>query len=462
VILQMSPAKGSFWTNFPAMAAYLAGCIATLALLGWIFHIPVLTTVLPGWSSMKPNAAIGLLLLVAALRLATPGHFPRLQGGLAMAATLAGAVTLFEYFSGYQLGIDQWLFRDAVQTRYPGRMSLVTAVNFVLLALALLPVQRRSLEVLREGLALGVVLTSTFAVVGYLYGIPLFYGAVAAGASRMAIHTALAFMLLATGFLFIPRENGIMRIFRGNSIASMVARFLVPVALFGPVLLGAIFMHRRLNMGHMSYAMALSVVSNVVLLVALIWYFSFVIQRTEIERAALRRQTQHDPLTGIYNRCYFDTALEHEVERSRRYATPLSLIMFDLDDFKQLNDRYGHLSGDRALLRVARQCEQHLRATDIFCRYGGEEFIIIAPETTSHSALMLARRIREGIATVILDGPRECITVSTGVATWGKDFQLKEDLIAAADHALYQAKRSGKNCDRLYGAAQIKAASSAD
>lgn len=431
--------------------AYLTGGIATLSLAGWASHIPVLTTFVPGAVSMKVNTSLGFLLLACALHTAVGGLHTRSQAILASLASLLGCFTLFEYITGLQLGIDELLIHDPEVTVHPGRMSPITALNFMLLGVALLPLRQKASEVVREGLSLLAVLTSMFAIVGYLYRIPLLYGATSSSSTPMAIHTGATFLLLALGFLLLPREHGVVRIFRGNSIASMVARFLVPVAIVVPIGLGAIFMHDRLNRGHLPLAMALSVVSTMVLLVALIWYFSFAIQRTEMERTALRQQAQTDSLTGIYNRCYFDISLEHEVERSRRYGTPLSLIMFDLDHFKVLNDLYGHLTGDRALFRVARLCEQHLRATDVFCRYGGEEFAIITPETTPVAAMTLARRIREDVGTVTLDRHKEAITISAGVAAWDSHFLTKEDLIAAADQALYEAKSSGRNCERLYG-----------
>ena len=435
----------------PRLAAHLAGGISTLAMAGWVFKIPALTTFFIGLTSMKANVALTFMLLATALHLATSRRYSPFQAFLAGVAILVGGLTLFEYITGQSLGIDQLLFPDPVPSPHPGRMSPISAINFVLLGVALMPSQRPRSVVFREILGLVVGMTSMFAIVGYLYGTPVFYGAINSAWTPIAPHTGANFVLLAVGFLFIPREEGWVRIFQGQSIAAMVARFLVPVAIIVPVLLGEIFMHERLSGGHLPLAMAMSVVSNVVLLVALIWYFCFMVRRTEDERETLRHQAETDRLTGIYNRRYFESDLEHEVERTRRYGTALSLIIFDIDWFKRLNDRYGHLAGDRVLMRVARECERNLRSSDVLCRYGGEEFAIIAPETGAPAALLLARRIREAVGSMVPDGYAEPVTISAGVAAWEKRFAAKEDLIAAADEALYRAKDAGKNRECLHG-----------
>lgn len=447
----MSIRRTSFWRLVPRLTAYAAGGIGVLVLAGWIFNAPVLTTLLPNVPSMKANTAFTFIVLAGSLHFAADGRHSRLQAGLALAALSISGLTILEYITGYSLGIDQLVYRDHT-TPYPGRMSPFTALSFVLLGTAMLPLARW-IEAAREVLALSVMVISMFAMVGYLYGIPALYGAVSIDFAPVALNTAAAFFLLALGFLAVPREDGIVRIFRGGSIAAMTARFLVPVGIVVPILLGGVFMHNRFSMGHLPLAMALSAVSNMLLLVGLTWYFCFMIQRTELERAALRQQAETDRLTGIYNRRHFDVTLDYEIERIRRYGNPLSLILFDLDYFKRLNDTYGHLMGDRALFRVARQCERHLRSTDVFCRYGGEEFAIIAAETSPVAAMSLARRIREDVATVKLD-IEEPVTMSAGVAAWDSDrFNTKEDLIAAADKALYQAKLSGRNRECLYAEA---------
>ena len=398
---------------------------------------------------MKANTAICFLLLSGALYAAAGCRGSRWQGWLAVAGAVLASLTLFEYISGTSLGIDEALFRDTGLSPHPGRMSPITAANFVLLASALLVPSFKRSDYLKEALALLLALSATFAIVGYVYGVPALYGAVSSSSTAMALHTGVSFLLLAVGFLFVERETGFVRVFHGSSIASMVARYLVPVAFLVPVVLGAIFIRTRWNLGHPHLVMALSVVSDIVLLVVLIWLFAAMIQRVETERALIQRQADTDKLTGIYNRRHFETSLELEIQRARRYGAPLALLMIDVDNFKQLNDSCGHLVGDRMLYRLARECESCLRTSDIFCRYGGDEFVIIAPETSAQAAIAMARRMRQNIDAVRTDQSLGPLGISIGIAVWEDNFKTNDDFIAAADSALYQAKSAGRNRECL-------------
>jgi two-component system cell cycle response regulator len=163
----------------------------------------------------------------------------------------------------------------------------------------------------------------------------------------------------------------------------------------------------------------------------------------ELERAALT-----DPLTGLGNRRLFDERLRAEVARTRRHGHPLSLLMFDLDHFKQVNDRLGHLAGDELLALFGAILREDLRASDLPCRYGGEEFLLIAPETTADRAQRVAERIRVTFrerSASAAGGPQ---TVSVGIsASDVLEGTLDErSLLSAADDALYRAKERGRDC----------------
>jgi diguanylate cyclase (GGDEF)-like protein len=446
----------------PRTAVYLAGAIAGIAMAGWVLHLYVLTSVLPGHVSMKANTAIGFLLLVGALHCAASRRNARWQQGFALGAMLLGLVTLLEYALGANFGIDEMLFRDPIRSLFPGRMAPITAANFFLLGAAMLLPTFKWSDHVKESLALMVALASTFAIVGYLYGVPALYGAVSSSSAAMALHTGANFLLLSVGFLFVERETGFVRVFHGSSIASMVARYLVPIAFLVPVVLGGIFIRTRWSLGHPNMVMALTVVSNIVLLVGLIWLLASMIQRVEAERAAVQQQAETDKLTGIYNRRHFEASLELEIQRARRYGAPLALLMIDVDNFKLLNDRHGHLVGDRMLCRLARECESCLRISDVFCRYGGDEFVIIAPETSAVAAITMARRMRQNIEAVSTDQSFGALGISIGIAVWEDNFKTNEDFIAAADIALYQAKSAGRNRECLYTPKSLLADMNAD
>lgn len=159
-----------------------------------------------------------------------------------------------------------------------------------------------------------------------------------------------------------------------------------------------------------------------------------------------------DGLTGLYNHKYFHQRLDEELARVKRYFTDLSLILFDIDNFKQLNDNYGHPIGDKLLLQLSKLVKNTLREVDIFARYGGEEFIIILPETNISGAEIMAERIRKTVESnkfiieKLPDGEKEEIsmTISIGVSSF-KEGMKKDELIEFADKSLYMAKRGGKN-----------------
>jgi diguanylate cyclase (GGDEF)-like protein len=154
----------------------------------------------------------------------------------------------------------------------------------------------------------------------------------------------------------------------------------------------------------------------------------------------------HDGLTGIYNHAFIVEALKDEVERSKRYGSLLSIALFDIDDFKKINDTYGHLAGDAVLQKLAELLKTSLRAIDIVGRYGGEEFLAILPETDGLNGYIVAERFKERIENeTFASGEGDIkITISGGVAHYAHGMDVNR-LIKVADDSLYTAKRKGKN-----------------
>jgi len=162
------------------------------------------------------------------------------------------------------------------------------------------------------------------------------------------------------------------------------------------------------------------------------------------------RLTTVDGLTQIYNKRYFSEALNREISRALRYHRALSLVMFDLDHFKQVNDTKGHLAGDSVLKTLASTVKSKIRTEDIFARYGGEEFAIILPEIDGHNAHQFAEKIRRIVEATEFrfEGTRIDVTISMGVATLDPDEAEASSLIKHADERLYEAKNAGRNCVR--------------
>ncbi len=172
-----------------------------------------------------------------------------------------------------------------------------------------------------------------------------------------------------------------------------------------------------------------------------------------VENALLHQKTQEltivDELTGLYNFRYFSRKLSAEIRRAERYKQFLSLIMVDIDWFKRCNDNYGHLFGNRVLQDLAQRIKESVRDVDVVCRYGGEEFAVILPQTQKADAQTIGERIRHKVesADFISDAkdPRVKITVSLGVASYPENGKATKELIEKVDRALYLAKGRGKN-----------------
>jgi len=172
-----------------------------------------------------------------------------------------------------------------------------------------------------------------------------------------------------------------------------------------------------------------------------------------VENSELYKLTKRlaitDDLTGLYNYRFLQQRLDEEIERAKRYDKDLSLLMLDVDDFKRFNDTHGHIAGDRALADLGRVLRANVREVDVVCRYGGEEFSIVLPETDAAGAFVVAEKVREAIAHhPFLDAdeqPGVQVTVSVGLATFPAHAKDKESLLKMADDALYQAKSSGKD-----------------
>lgn len=182
-----------------------------------------------------------------------------------------------------------------------------------------------------------------------------------------------------------------------------------------------------------------------------------------IDRATLKHKAGEyeqlsltDALTGLLNRRYLEERITEEIIRSTRHAYPMSFLMIDVDDFKAYNDDFTHLEGDKALRLVGKSIKDTLRGADVAARFGGEEFSILLPQTTSSEAQVIAERIRRKIEET--EFPNRPVTVSIGVASCSSVINTAEGLIGAADTALYEAKRKGKNNVQVYENVKLKGA----
>jgi diguanylate cyclase (GGDEF)-like protein len=175
------------------------------------------------------------------------------------------------------------------------------------------------------------------------------------------------------------------------------------------------------------------------------------LERAEWQERATQFQLMSitDPLTGLLNRRYLEERLTEELNRSQRYNYSMSCLMIDIDDFKSYNDNNGHQAGDVALKITAHALKAALRSADVACRYGGEEFCILLPQTSLSEAGVIAERMRLRVTETDYpygkSQPLETVSISIGISTFAKNIDTAETVIAAADRALYSAKHKGKN-----------------
>ncbi|HEY0658991.1 MAG TPA: GGDEF domain-containing protein, partial [Pyrinomonadaceae bacterium] len=174
------------------------------------------------------------------------------------------------------------------------------------------------------------------------------------------------------------------------------------------------------------------------------------IDRTTLKRKAdeFEQLSMTDSLTGLPNRRYLEERLAEEIKRSQRHGFPMSLLVVDVDEFKSYNDTFTHPEGDKALRLVGQALKATLRGADVAARQGGEEFSILLPQTTLGEAHTIAERIRERVESTQF--PNRQVTVSIGIATCTPAISTWESLVKAADEAMYEAKRSGRNNVKIF------------
>ena len=167
--------------------------------------------------------------------------------------------------------------------------------------------------------------------------------------------------------------------------------------------------------------------------------------RSKLESA--QHHATRDTLTGLPNRLAFEDRFAHEIARCKRHHSPMTMIVWDVDLFKKINDNYGHKSGDKALVVIAKLLSKHCRATDFVARFGGEEFVMLLPDTDAKSALLVAEKLRKTVekSSFNANGEKVVITLSAGISQL-RDNDSDELIFERADAGLYKAKQSGRNC----------------
>lgn len=301
--------------------------------------------------------------------------------------------------------------------------------------------------VVARATALHLIERAIWAFAGVLSVGIFFYGLYLADTpmqSRLVVAVSFLWLLVAYASIFVARDPR-------SALWRSIVLFLTILAIYLPRAAG-LEVVRTPSLPFDAAPLALLQLSSAVMIAALL-FFGILKTRT-LEAAATTEQMRWladtDPLTELPNRRRLTEVLDGELGRTRRYDAPLSLIIFDLDDFKRINDLHGHDVGDSVLIGICQIVEPRLRGNDILGRWGGEEFVIVAPHTTLQGAQRLVNRIREGLKDRQF-GPVEGVTASYGVAA-ARTQDDSASLVKRADEALYRAKRAGKNrveCEKV-------------
>ncbi len=194
---------------------------------------------------------------------------------------------------------------------------------------------------------------------------------------------------------------------------------------------------------HLNYSWILFTFGVLLIVASIVYLNKTIFPKIISMELELKKLAATDSLTQAYNRTKFDEVIRQEIERAKRYNSLLSIIMFDIDNFKNVNDRYGHLAGDYVLKTIARLTKANIRETDYLIRWGGEEFMLILPETGLEKSQELALRIKRKISEFAFDSVGE-VTVSFGVTQF-KSEDSEDEFIKRADDSLYRAKENGRN-----------------
>lgn len=252
------------------------------------------------------------------------------------------------------------------------------------------------------------------------------------------IGDAIAWRCMATGRTVV--ENDVSRVPQYLPMFEQTrSKMCIPLISFGQTLGVLALDSSRINSFQVSDAQPLESVADICATAIQNAYY--------VER--VRQLAYIDGLTGIFNRRYFEMRIAEEMERARRYNTSLAVIMLDIDHFKRLNDEFGHLLGDEVLRQVSSVFSQQLRKIDVVCRYGGEEFAVLLPQTTTEQAFSVAEKLRREVAGYRFPGVPRPVTISAGAAAHPLHGGTRDEVVKAADSALYTAKQAGRNCVRV-------------
>ncbi len=455
-------------------AALFTVLMGITVIFSWIFDIEFLNKTHTS-ANIKLNAAICFTLVGISLLLflKNNGKHSNLLTDtlLPLTVILISGTTLAEYALNINIGIDECLLKDhwAESNDFPGRMPAIVSINFLLCGCALL---ERNYIWLKHTLCLIIFITTFDALFGYAYGNHLLQHI--SHYSKSSLNSNITFLVVVLGVIFSNPEAGFTRIFVLNSLGGTLARWLLPIVIFIPPILGLIaFKGQQLGFYNDDFLVIIIVSLVILTFSTLVWVtaYSLHIAEKRYQKAAnklksvhlrnkkLRDTKQHleiissqDALTGLANRTCFNNLLEHALARASRYNTLVAVFFMDLDNFKLINDQFGHAVGDKLLIETAKRLKETLRGSDTISRLGGDEFTVILEDPLDITGIEeVAKKIVDALnLPMTINGVEIFISASIGISYCPKDSFQPEILIQKADTAMYQAKKLGKKQYQFY------------
>ncbi|WP_192954792.1 GGDEF domain-containing protein [Gallaecimonas mangrovi] len=283
------------------------------------------------------------------------------------------------------------------------------------------------------------------AMTGYAFGMSHFYG-------EMSLTTIMMVTPVTLAILLSSAHRGGIRAILSPWAGGKVARLQLFLSMGVPFLVGLLLIKTAERSPSVSFGLLIVVISQAsALMIAL---SAILYEQMDRSRRASHRQLEQlatrDPLTGAYNRHALERRAEIELARSRRHGFPLSAVIIDADHFKRINDTFGHSVGDIVLQRLASLLSSNSRTQDLVARWGGEEFVLLLPDTNAENTLKVAEKMRDAVASTDFSdiAERLQVTISVGTAQLARNETMSE-LLRRADLALYQAKDEGRNCVKM-------------
>jgi diguanylate cyclase (GGDEF)-like protein len=430
----------AFWLSLAALM------LCSAILIGYVAGFDRLYQPFLNGPATHPFTALALGAITTGTLIRRPLRRSWIATGLYLVALSIGVLRIIEIGSGSHVLEGAGLFSGELERHrlngFPIVFSWNTAVAIIAASIAGLSQAMRK-PLLSQVIAVAALAPPLVSVVGYIYGLRVFYG-------QMSIYTTLILIDICGAMLLSTSHRAFVRMTLSNYSAGKMARRMLLAVVIVP-LAGGLLVVRLADLGSdlpVALLVVLVALGNVAVTVHALMEVEVLDRKRRQHERVSEFEATHDALTMLPNRRLFDFASEHEFARSQRFGSKLSLVMLDVDHFKSVNDKYGHQTGDRVLKAIGRILTDNCREVDIVSRHGGEEFVVLFPDTDLAGAFHCAEKLRCAVSSATqqsAEGAVFAVTVSAGVAERSKTDENIKMILRRADWAMYAAKAAGRD-----------------